>query len=295
MPTRSDSRKANRCWWKRPAPTPGTCGCGRTGADLYRLQGRSDEALAKYREAVARPKTRDPNDRARIYAYDWILRLLDPRDLDAVEALHKQRIADYGSAGCPGLTYARFLVLQRGDPDAAEAAVHQSGDPDCDEGRELRRFARYLRWANAKGPERDEALRRARAVAPVTARLLYTFAAHDRMLPVAKQLLAAGEKVDMKDNRQFNALGYALGSSDLATARRLLVLGARPATPVGPEAMPVALLPVLSRDLEAIRLLQRHGVDYAQIRFQGMTALEHARQIGDGKLLQVLDPRSGRL
>lgn len=263
--------------------------------DLYRLQDRTADALAKYREAVARPRTGDPNDRARIHAYDWILRLMDPRDLDGIEAVHKRRIADYGAAGCPGLTYARFLVLQRGDAEAAEAAVQLSGDPDCDEGRELRGFTRYLRWANAKEPDRAEALRRARAIAPVTARLLYTFAAHDRLLPVAKQLLAAGEKVDMKDNRQFNALGYALGGRDLATARRLLAMGARPATPVGPEEMPVALLPVLSRDLEAIRLLQRHGVDYTQLRFQGTTALDHARQIGDAGLLQVLDPRSGRL
>lgn len=266
--------------------------------DFYRLQDRPQEAIAKYREAVARPRTDDPNDRARLYAYERMLRLMDATDLDGLEAVHKQRVADYGPKGCVGLSYARFLLLQRGDADGAEALLRQqdaTAPCEGDHQGSLQGLIGYLRWSNAKEPERAEALRLARATAPVSASLLLTLASNERVLPVAKQLVAAGEKIDMRDNRQFTALGYALDSRDAATARRLLALGARPTTLVGAEDMPVALLPVLSRDLEAIRLMQRHGVDYTQLRYRGMTAVDHARSIGDAKLLQALDPRSGRL
>jgi hypothetical protein len=59
--------------------------------------------------------------------------------------------------------------------------------------------------------------------------------------------------------------------------------------------MPVALLPVFSRDAGAIRLMQRSGIDYTKLRFQGATAIDYARSQGDDKLLQLLDPKSGRL
>jgi ankyrin repeat protein len=127
---------------------------------------------------------------------------------------------------------------------------------------------------------------------PSGPRLMYRLAANEHTLPAARRLLAAGERVDQLDNQQLNALAHALQEGDHAAARRLLQLGARPATPIGGGNLPVALLPVMNRDLRGIRLMQQFGVDYATLRYQGMTALEHAKQTGDRALLEALDRRS---
>ena len=59
--------------------------------------------------------------------------------------------------------------------------------------------------------------------------------------------------------------------------------------------MPAALIPVLTRDFDTIRLLQRSGVDYRKLSYQDTTAVEYARKQGDAKLLQLLDPKAGAL
>lgn len=37
------------------------------------------------------------------------------------------------------------------------------------------------------------------------------------------------------------------------------------------------------------------GVDYTKLKHEGITAIEHAREIGDQGLLHALDPKSGAL
>jgi hypothetical protein len=70
--------------------------------------------------------------------------------------------------------------------------------------------------------------------------------------------------------------------------RRLLRLGARPDTPVGPDDMPVALVPVLHHNVEMIRLLQQFGTDYTRITYRGATGFDFAKQAGDPELLDSL-------
>jgi len=129
----------------------------------------------------------------------------------------------------------------------------------------------------------------------VTPRLLYRLASSERTARVVQQLGAAGEKIGQRDQAGFDALSYALRDEDPGTADRLLQAGARADAAVGPEGMPAALIPVLTRDFESIRLMQRAGIDYTKLRFQGTTAVDHSRSMGDAKLLQLLDPREGRL
>src|SRR5690606_21986326 len=150
-------------------------------------------------------------------------------------------------------------------------------------------------WAGAQGPGRAEALRLARVEMPVGPQLFHLLAETDQTLPAARQLVAAGEDVGMQDNRRMDALAHALAQGDVDAARRRLSLGARTDALVGPEQVPVALLPVMSRNLPAIELMRKAGVDYTRLRFRGMTALDVARQEGDEALLRVLDPGSRRL
>ena len=44
----------------------------------------------------------------------------------------------------------------------------------------------------------------------------------------------------------------------------------------------------MNRDLDAIRVPQRAGVDYSKLRFRGSTAIDYAKQTGDDELLGVL-------
>jgi tetratricopeptide (TPR) repeat protein len=259
--------------------------------EVLAMQGRLEPAIAKYREAVTRPRTHDTYDRARLDAYAKLIDLLDERnDTDGVEALHRQRVAEFGPGSCHNAAYARFLLHRRGDGAAALAQARQAVDGSCgnDEGRQALGLAHYVTWASATGAARDDALRQARVYFPAGPNLMYQLASSEATLKAAKALKAEGAEVDMLDNAGFNALSYALDRNDLATARQLLRLGAKTDTPIGPDKMPVALLPVVRGSFEGIRLMQQFGTDYARLTYQGATAIEHAKRMGDQRLLEAL-------
>ena len=266
---------------------------------LLVMQGKPEAGIAKYREAIQRPPTRNTYDRARWDAYANLLQLEQQReDMARVEALHKQRVQDYPGAFCFSVDYARFLVLQRGDTAASQVVLQEAPSPECAEShkRLVHGLVRYVAWAHSNaGVDKENLLRQARVFHTVNPALFYELAQSDRGVPVARQLIAAGEKIGMQDERQLDALTYALRDGQVAVARRLLQLGASPAAEVGAEKMPVALVPVINRNFEGIRLMRRAGVDYAKLRYQGTTAVEYARQQGDTKLLEVLDPKSGKV
>jgi ankyrin repeat protein len=130
-------------------------------------------------------------------------------------------------------------------------------------------------------------LNQARIYLPAGPLPLYLLASSERTVAAAKQLIQAGESVDQKDNAHFNALAYALQRHELATARRLLKLGARPDLPVGNDDMPLALAALVEGDAEAVRLLQHFGVDYSKLSYQGVSARELAKATGHSDLLEL--------
>jgi hypothetical protein len=169
--------------------------------------------------------------------------------------------------------------------------ARQAVDGQCgtSEGREALGLGYYVAWATATGPQRDESLHQARVFFPAGPGLLYQLAASERTVAAAQQLKLTGEAIDQLDNRGFNALAYALERNDWPAARRLLKLGARTDTPVGNEKIPVALLPVITSNVDGVRVMQQFGVDYSKLRFRGMTAIDHAKRVGDRRLLEALD------
>lgn len=260
------------------------------------MQGKTDEAIAKYREALKRPQSRESHDRGRRDAYAKLLDAYEAKnDLDAMEQLHAQRNREYPTYGCYAIGYARFLVLDRARPDAGLDVLRQAQIPQCEYGgaREVQGLAHYLLWAG--DPARADALHQARAFLPVGPRVFQGLAANERTLGAARKLLATGEKIDVQDDEKFDALGYALRAGESQVAGRLLKLGAKPDAPEGAQGMPAALIPVLSRDAEGIRLMQKAGIDYTKLRFQGTTAVDYARSQGDQELLKLVDPRGGKL
>jgi tetratricopeptide (TPR) repeat protein len=259
--------------------------------ELLVMQGKFDQAIVKYREAIARPMTHDTYDRARADAYEHLLVLLQRRkDFDGMEALYKQRIAEFGPGACYSTGYARFMLQVRGDApgaiDVASGALNQNCEDS--EARQILGLAEYVRWANTTGPQRAESLNQARIFLPAGPMPLYLLATSDRTAPAAKQLIASGEKIDQTDNDKLTALAYALQNRDLSAAKRLLALGARPDAPVGYGAIPVALIPVMEGNIEAIRMMQQFGVDYSKLRYRGATASDLAKQSGNSALIAVL-------
>jgi tetratricopeptide (TPR) repeat protein len=259
--------------------------------ELLLMQHKYDEAIAKYREAIARPMTHDTYDRARKEAYRHLLQLLGQRkDLDGMEALYKQQVAEFGPGSCYTSDYARFKLQVRGDTQGAIDLARGALNKDCEDSaaREVLGLAQYVKWAATAGPERTESLNQARIYLPAGPMPLYLLAASERTSPAIKQLLAAGESIDQRDNEKKTALAYAFQNGDLGAAKRLLALRARPDTPVGYEEIPLALVPVMERNIEAIRLLREYGVDYSKLRYRGATAFDFAKQSGDNALLKAL-------
>lgn len=260
---------------------------------LLAIQGKLKLSEVKYREAVNRSKTNDTYDHARLDAYSNLLALLEKRkDIDGMEVLYKQRTAEFGNESCYSVEYAQFLLQQRGDTAAAIALASQSMQANCDiSARDVLGLAHYVVWSNAKGEPRNSALDQARVFLPAGPRLLYLLASSERTNIGLKQLISSGESIEQLDNNRHNALSYALSYKNFMAVRRLIKLGARTDAPVGNGRIPVALIPVMNLDVEAIKILQKHGVDYSKLRYKGATALDHAKQIGDKRLIEALSSR----
>jgi hypothetical protein len=90
------------------------------------------------------------------------------------------------------------------------------------------------------------------------------------------------------------ARGLRVPDTDEQRARRQaskpLALRANPNTLVGYDEVPLALLPLMEGNPEAIRLLRDHGVDYSKLRYKGATAFDFATQTGNKELLRALGP-----
>ena len=259
--------------------------------DMLVMQHQPDGAIVEYRKVIAHPVTHDRSDRARTAAYEGLLGVLEPRkDFDGMEALYKQRIAEYGWGSCYSAEYTRFLLQYRGNIDAAIDSARRALNQNCDDApsRQLLGLAEYAKWADSKGLARAEALDQARVFLPMSAPALYLLATFERTAPAARQLVATGEPIDQKDDDNFDALAYALQNRDYDAVRRLLALGARAGIPVGPVDVPVALLPVFSGDPAGVRVMRKLGVDYSKLRYRGATALDFAKQQGNQAVLAAL-------
>ena len=260
--------------------------------ESFQMQGKEDAAIAMYRKALAHPVTQAGYDKARQQAYQFLLPILEARnDYDGQETLYRSQAAEYGYGLCNGPAYAVFMLRHRGNAAAAIDIAHKTGNSQCPayDVREILGVANYVLWSTSSDPDKQTSWNKARAYMPASARLFYQLAKSDSLANVARELVRANDAVDMPDNNRMNALAYALRERDVAAARRLLRLGARPQAPVGPEEMPVALLPVVLGDSDAVRMLRKAGVDYTKLRFRGMTALDHAKSVTDQKMIKALE------
>jgi tetratricopeptide (TPR) repeat protein len=266
--------------------------------ELLTLEGKKDEAIAKYRQGLAHPMTHDTNDHARNAASENLLKLLSERtDLDGMEALYKQRIEEFGPGACYSDEYSKFLLQIRGDTQATIDLATRALNQNCNDAgsRDILGLALYVKWSATPGQPGTDALNQARMFLPAGPKPLYLLATSDRTLAAASKLIDSGEDIDQKDNEGMTALALALQDHDTPAARRLLKLGAHPEIPVGGAQIPVALLPVLDADVGAIRMLRQNGVNYSKLRFRGTSAFDIAAESGNHALIEALGSREAQL
>jgi tetratricopeptide (TPR) repeat protein len=259
--------------------------------ELHAMQGRFDQAVEKYREALERPVADDSCRCARTDAYKRLFVLLERKnDQHGMEAVYKKSVAEFGDGTCFSAIYANFQ-LRRGAADVAIESARKALDAKCSsvDARQVLGLAHYVVWSKSEGAARAEAMNQARIYLPPGPMPMYLLARSDKTASAVAKLVAAGEKIDQRDNDNLNALAHAVQSEDVAATRRLLRLGAKPDTPVGYGNMPVALMPVMSGNLEIVKLMQEFGADYAKISYEGATAYDFAKQTGDTELMAVLN------
>ncbi len=262
---------------------------------LLDKQGKPEAAVARYLQAVAKPVTNDTYDRARLDAYSNLIRLYDrSKDITSVGEMHLRRARDYGMETCYGAELALFKLQRQGDAAGAIELVKNNTQLECEDigAKEILGTAYYVDWAKSVKPNDTELLNRARVYFPIGARVFLRLSQSNLTIAAAKRLIATGESVDQMDNRRMTALAYALEHHDIESTRRLVQLGASTSLNVGQGELPVALLPVLSNDLEAVKLLRQLGVDYSKLIYRGITAHEYARQTGNQKLLETLNQKA---
>jgi tetratricopeptide (TPR) repeat protein len=287
-------RQAETLFAEAAASNPRNLWLWANWGEALAMQGKFEQAAVKYREAIDRPATHDGYDNARTAAYKELIALHKRKnDLDGMEALYKKRVAEFGYGSCYSADYARFLLQQRGDANAAIDVARQALNKNCEDSsaRQVLGLAHYAVWGKSQGQARMGAMNQARIYLPPGPMPIYLLASSERTVQVAAQLIATGEKVDQKDNENLTALAHAIQREDSAAIRHLLRLGAKLDTPVGYDDMPVALMPVLAGNVEIVKLLQQLGADYARIRYHDVTAFDFARQTGNTELLDALKPR----
>lgn len=265
--------------------------------ELLLLEGKPDEAILKYRQALQQEK-KPFVDTGRREAYRQLVDILRKRnDLDGMEALYKQQIEDFGPGSCYSAEYSEFLLNVRGDPQAAIDLSRRALNQNCDDARSraVMGLASYVKWASTEGATSAEALNQARIYVPVGAMTFYRLAGSERTAPALKKLLATGETIDSRDSNGNTALSYAVGRHDVAAIKRLLALGAHANIPAGYGDVPIALQPVMEGNVEIVRILQQAGVDYSSIRFHGATAFDYAEQSGNDALRKALGRKNRAL
>ncbi len=265
--------------------------------EVLAMQGKLDAAERQYRKAIAQSVTHDTYDHARRDAYHSLRLLIGHRgDLEGVDALYAQQIADYGLERCTSPEYARFLLQKRGDLARAAEMSERVLSVDCENypARDTLALSQYAMWSRAGAEQKAALLNRARASLPPSPRALFLLAGSDVTLEALKALVRAGEPLDQTDNEGRTALMLALADDDIAAARRLLDAGAR--TDVGSAGgLPVALLPVVQGNPAGVRLMREHGVDYRKLNVGGMSALDIARSLGNLEVVSAMDGKAGAL
>lgn len=259
--------------------------------ELNVLQRNNERAVETYLKAIAAPRPYNTFDKARLDAYRKLFGLLDSREgLVKADELYAKRAEEYPNQPCFHSDYAAFRITKYEDYQVAISASRRAIDAGCNsvESRQIMGVANYMAWANTSGDQREAYLAQAQVFFPESPVLLYQLSKHDSTSKVLNELKQQFISVDTKDNNNLNALAYALMDNDIASARRLIALGASHTELVSDQEYPVALIPVFYQHTEGIQLLLESGVNLSALKYRGISALGYAEQLNNPEILRLI-------
>lgn len=264
--------------------------------EYYAIQNQPDKAIAMYLKAVDGGRLYTIYDRARLDGYRNLFVLLNnPHGYAKADALYIKRAEEYPDSPCFRSDYAAFKIASNGDYQSAIAQSRKAIDSGCAsrEGRQVLGLANYLAWLKSAENEKTAYFVQAQLFFPESPELLYALAAYEATSPVLDELKKRGSSVDIKDNRNFNALAYALIENNVTAAQRLIKHGAKLNETVGEQNYPVAMAPIFYQHVEGVQLMLDAGVNLTSLKFQGVSASDYAKRSQNDDIIRLIKTKVG--
>ncbi len=258
---------------------------------FYALQGEPEKAVENYLKAVEGGRLNNTYDRARLDAYRNLFALLNKPDSDAkANALYAKRAEEYPDTPCFRSDYAAFIITRVGDYQRAITQSRKAVDNGCtsDEGRQVVGLANYLAWLKSTDDKKAAYLMQAQVFFPESPNLLYALAANETTSPVLGELKKQGVSMDIKDNKNFTALSYALMQNNIEVARCLIEQGAKVTDLVGEQQYPVAMTPIFYQHVEGVQLMLDNGVNLSALTFRGASSADYAEKSGNSDIIRLV-------
>lgn len=259
--------------------------------ELHKMQGDSEKAIEMYQKAVAGARPFNTYDRARLDAYRNLLTLLSGKEqaLQA-EKLYAKRADEFSNMPCLRSEYAAFKIYTHQDYDGALSESRKAMTNGCntDQSRQIMALANYVGWMKAKEDQRAAYFAQAQLLFPTSPNLIYILASHDNTADVLDELKKTTITLDIRDNKNLNALSYALMSNNINTARRLINLGANLTEPVGEENYPAAIIPFIYEHPEGVQLILEQGLNLSAIRFRGESLMDYAEKSQNPAIIKLV-------
>jgi tetratricopeptide (TPR) repeat protein len=259
--------------------------------ELLEMQNKSALAAEKYTQALQGERPRNTYDRAREHAYRKLFKLYEKNEAtERVEALHKQRVAEFPEQPCHLAEYAMFRTTRQSDAQSGKALARDAIANGCkrDIAKEAMGVSSYYLWASMSGEQAQSEQSQARINFPESPMLLAELAKFESGVPVIKKLVANGLQIDQAGNERSTALAVSLTKKEHAAARRLLRLGAKHTVKTQYGDYPLSLIPLMNNDIDGIKLMREYGVDYSKLKWGDTSAVEMARRFGSADLLKAL-------
>jgi hypothetical protein len=259
--------------------------------ELLLVQKKDNLALEKYLHIIESNRTYDTNDRARLDAYAHIFMILEKQKLfDKMDSFYQKRADEFGKYPCFFADYALFRITHYGDHESGISNSKKAIDSGCNEAyaRNILGISFYMAWSVLSGNEKNIAITQARVFLPEGPRLFYELARNEKTSKVIAKLIENGSSLSEQDNEKLSALAYALIENDIDAAKRLIGFGAKFDELVGHDQYPVAIIAFYNQNVKAIALMQETGVDFINIKFNGMNAVEYAKRLNNKAILEIV-------
>lgn len=261
--------------------------------ELLVAQGDVTGAIAKYLKALDGERPFNTYDRARLDAYRNALSLLEViGDKEKQNELYSRRANEFTVNSCYLAQHAHFLIQTYGDYAEGEKKAQLAIKKGCQQ-----RFAKqtlglssYYKWLQSKTEnEAYKMFAQAQVFYPIGPALYYDLVKSETGLGILKTLIEQVDvDINIQNEEQQPVLALALLKKDTESALKLIQLGASVDSSMGTEKFPISLIPVTTGDIKSVEMLRKHGVEYSEVQFKNMTAVQFSEAFGSPHITKAL-------